>query len=193
MQNDKHIWDGLKRGKEDSLSYVYHQHVDFLFFYGKKITGNENLIYDTIQDLFYHLIRNRQSLGDVQNIRLYLLKSFRRRLLLALEKERKLTGLEATHEFDVTFSVEEDWIKTEEMSRQKRFLREAMTELNEKQREILYYRFTCGFDYLQICEIMSISYTSARQLTSRAVNTLKKYLADRNFILMLLFQKKKKK
>lgn len=70
MKSDKYIWDEFKKGEEYALSHIYNQNIDFLFYYGKRITKDENLLLDSIQDLFYELIRTKKNLGDTDNIRL---------------------------------------------------------------------------------------------------------------------------
>ena len=191
MKEDKYIWEEFKNGEEYALSYIYHQNIDFLFFYGKKFTGDENLVLDAIQDLFYDLIRSKKNLGPTDNIRLYLLKSFRRKLIRELDKNKKQANLSNDYfpEPNIVFSIEEDLIRDEEQSNKLKFIRQGMQELNAKQREILYYKFTCDFDYAQICEIMSITYDSARQQVSRAISSIKKYLSENDFVFMFIFKK----
>ncbi|QIA09152.1 RNA polymerase sigma factor [Draconibacterium halophilum] len=193
-KTDKIIWREFINEREDALSFIYHQNVDFLFFYGKKFTTDESLIVDVIQDLFFYLISKRENLGETDNIRIYLLKSFRRRLFENLKKKKK--ELEQIKEYSIepriVFSVEEKIIFDEEESEKELELKRGMEKLNAKQREVLYYRFTCGFDYQQICEIMSISYDTARQMVSRSIQSLKKYLISRGFIFVILFGRKKK-
>jgi RNA polymerase sigma factor (sigma-70 family) len=195
MKEDKYIWEEFKRGEEYALSYIYYQNIDFLFLFGKRFTKDENLILDCIQDLFYELIRKKRNLGETDNIRLYLLKSLRRKLVRELQKkqnrEKQISELEIFP--NIVFSVEEDLIEEEEKSQKTTFLKKAMDELNDKQREILYYRFNCGFNYKQISEIMSITNDSARQLVSRAVSSLKNYLDDCSSVLLFIFKKIKLK
>jgi RNA polymerase sigma factor (sigma-70 family) len=102
---------------------------------------------------------------------LYLLKAFRRRLLKEIKKGKKHFQLEESSqsEMEIIFSIEEELIDEEErLEREQRILK-ALKELNPRLREVLYYKFNCGYDYDQICEIMSISYDSARQMASRSV------------------------
>lgn len=191
MLEDKYIWDEFKSGEDYALSHIYHQNIDFLFYYGKKFTDDEELILDTIQDLFYDLIRNRKSLGKTDNIRFYLATAVKRRLFHEIKNKKKqiLSNDDILLEAKIIFSVEEELIKSEELSNQLRLIRLGMNELNTKQREVLYYKFTCDFSYEQICEIMSISYDSARQLVSRAISSMKKYLSENDLILMLITKK----
>lgn len=191
MKEDKYIWEEFKNGEEYALSYIYHQNIDFLFFYGKKITKDEDLILDIIQDLFYGLIRSKKNLGKTDNIRLYLLKSFRRKLIREIQQKQKLNEKykEIDIQLDIVFSIEEDLISTEEKSHRLELVKQGMKNLNLKQREVLYYKFTCGFDYKQISEIMAVTNESARQLGSRAIQSLKKYLSENDFILLSIIRR----
>lgn len=189
INNSDHIiWKEFKEGKEDALSFIYHQNVDFLFFYGKKFTADEAMILDVIQDLFFYLIQKRKSLGDTENIRMYLLKAFRRSLFDAIKKKEKFLNFDNSNfEPEIVFSVEENLVAEEELSEKNRELKRVMQLLTPQQREILYYKFTCNFDYNQICELMAISYDSARQLVSRSVQSLKKYMTIKAILFLIFF------
>jgi len=141
------------------------QNIDFLFFYGKDSQKAMDFVLDNIQDLFYDLIRTRKSLGETNHIRLYLAKSLRRKLIRELEKKKIEIGGDTDRRFDpeIVFSVEEEMVREENRTKNYQLIREGMQKLSSKQREILYYKFDCGFDYDQICELMSISYDDARQ------------------------------
>ena len=184
MKEDQYIWEEFKNGEEDALAYIYNQNIDFLFFYGKRITKDEDFLLDTIQDLFYELIRSKKNLGKTDNIRLYLLKSFRRKLIRELQKKQKQSGSNEGIDIfpDIVFSVEDDMILSEEKSKQIEIVRQGMKGLSQKQREVLYYKFNLGFDYKQISEIMQVTNDSARQIVSRAINSLKKCFDKNDFI-----------
>ena len=191
MTADKDIWNEFKNEEADALSFIYSQNIDFLFFYGKRFTSDEEFILDIIQDLFYDLIKYRKSVSQTDNIRLYLLKSFRRKLLHGIEIKQKLTNLHSNynHEPDILFSIEEKMINDEEQSIRTKSIRRGLLELNAKQREVIYYKFTLGYDYDQICEIMSINYDSARQLVSRGISSLKQFMSENKFILLLIYRR----
>ncbi len=53
MFDNSALWNDFIEGEKDALSKIYHQHVQLLFRYGKKFTSNEELVKDTIQDLFF--------------------------------------------------------------------------------------------------------------------------------------------
>ena len=189
MVEDKNIWEDFKEEKGDALSHIYHQNIDFLFSYGKKFTDDEDFILDTLQDLFYYLIQRRKNLGATDNIRFYLMTAFKRRLFKEIQdKSNQLLRSEHFRlEADCVFSIEEELIRDEDQAKRQKIIQQGMNELTARQREILYYKFTCDLDYDQICGLMSISYDSARQLVSRAISLMRKYLEGHNFCLLFIF------
>ncbi len=197
MRDNLKIWEDFQKGKDAALSEIYHDHVDFLYNYGKKFAKDENVVLDAIHDVFFELIKKRTRLGVTSNIRLYLLTALRRKLLRLLEQNRKRgivdTELNETMP-EITFSIEEQIIEKEETQQKAELLKKAIKELNNQQKEILYYKYTCGFDYSEICEIMSVSYVTARQLVSRTIKQLKTSLPSGvlAFFIICLLNKSKK-
>ena len=191
MGNDKKIWEDFRTGDSYALSHIFHQHVDFLFRYGCKFTPHKELIKDTIQDLFFDLIRTRKNLGDTDNIRFYLIKSFRRKLFRNLKSSKNLNMHYENIEVqaNIIYSVEEEMISREDLSDREQKVRMALKEISPKQREILFYRFNCDFEYDQICEIMSLKYDSARKQVFRALRALQDKLPDREGFLFLFIAK----
>ena len=187
--NDTKLWDDFKKGEKYALSRIYHLYIDKLFRYGRKFCTDDELIKDCIQDLFFDLIRTRANLGSTNHIYFYLIKSLRRRLFLSISGKSKLNFSEVnaeTPEANIVYSIEEEFIHKEELSHQEKIVRDVLAELSPKQREILYYRYTCDFEYDQICEIMSMKYDSARKMVFRALKSLRDQLADTNFIFLML-------
>lgn len=179
MISEENIWNDFREGKSYALSYIYNKYVHILFSYGKKFTDNNELIKDTTQDLFFDLIRTRKNLGETNNIKFYLLCSLRRKLIANLKKKEMLfLKLEESESFFNIYSVEENYIENEEQLQKKEKIKKALQKLSPKQREIIYYRYTCEFDYDQICKIMSIKYDSARKQVFRALKVLKDILSE---------------
>jgi len=185
--NDNNLWEDFKKGEQAALSHIYHLYVESLYRYGKKFSSDSDLVKDTIQDLFCDLIRTREKLGPTEHIYFYLIKSFRRKLFRSLNETNMTKHKEEDEEaftVHIVYSVEEDYIQKEHLSKKEEMMQKGLAELSPKQREILYYRFTCDFEYEQICEIMSMKYDSARKMVFRALKSLRENLADTNLILL---------
>jgi len=190
--NDIKLWADFKTGEKYALSRIYDLYADLLFRYGKKFSSDDDLVKDAIQDLFFDLIRTRSTLGDTDHIYFYLIKALRRRLFQAHKEIKNLIVTNDEAEMDtanIVYSIEEEWIQKEEITSKEEIVRKGLALLSPKQREILYYRFTCDFEYDQICELMSMKYDSARKMVFRALKTLREHLAETNFIFFVFIKK----
>jgi RNA polymerase sigma factor (sigma-70 family) len=144
---------------------------------------------DLIQDLFFDLIRTRSNLGPTNNIYFYLIKALRRRILLSLNERsntKKYDEVDRIPVAEFVYSIEDEFIQRESLTIKEQKVRKALESLSPKQREIIYYRYTCNFEYDQICEIMSIKYDSARKMVFRAIKTLREQLSESVLLLFYL-------
>jgi len=187
MNSDKQIWDDFRRGENYALSYIYYQYVQLLFRYGKKFSDDDNLVKDIIQDLFFNLIRTRDNLGETDNIRFYLLRSFRRMLLKNIKKQNSTFSRLSDNVLlpEIVYSAEQEFIEKEQQTHRSEIIKKALEQISPKQREILFYRFTCEFEYDQICDLMSLKYDSARKQVFRAIKALKSVITKVDIILFL--------
>ncbi len=188
--DDYQLWSDFKYGKSYALSEIYHQHVNALYRYGRKFSKDEDFIKDTIQDLFCDLIRTRNKLGDTDNIYFYLLKALKRKIIREITKLKKIKHSDFDHvpqQVLMTYSIEEEWIEKEKLSETEIQLKNALSQLSNKQKEILYYRFNCELEYEEICEIMGMKYGSARKMVFRAIKSLRKILVEVNVSLLSIF------
>jgi RNA polymerase sigma factor (sigma-70 family) len=188
--SDHKLWEEFIKGEKYALSHIYYLYVDKLFRYGKKFSSDDELVKDTIQDLFFDLIRTRNKLGTTDHIYFYLIKALRRRLFLSLNGKKTWNhNSESTEipEANIIYSIEDEYIQKEELTKKEEIIRKGLAELSPKQREILFYRFNCDFDYDQICEIMSMKYDSARKMVFRALKSLCENLSETNFTFFMIF------
>lgn len=178
--SDIDLWEEFRKGSHEALSNIYDQYVQLLFRYGKKFSSDDELIKDSIQDLFFDLIRTRKNLGSTDSIKFYLLASFRRKLTANLKKRPLYVDpdIEKNAEAEYFNLPEQEESGKEELSPREKLVREGLKTLTPKQREILFYRFSCNFDYEQICEITSLKYDSARKQNFRALKALKNWMLD---------------
>ncbi len=188
QSEDLQLWNDFRKGEEYALSEIYRRHADSLYSYGKKFTSNSELVKDTIQDLFFNLIRTRSKLGVTDNIYFYLLRSYRRALTRNLKKTENANVFQLNPELPVMelkYSLEEELLRKEKLDNRERIILNSLQMLSPKQREIIYYRYTCDFDYDQICELMTLKYDSARKLVFRAIKVLREQLENDKKLILL--------
>jgi RNA polymerase sigma factor (sigma-70 family) len=194
LNSDRKIWDDFRNGEKYALSHIYHHHIQMLYRYGKKFTRDEDLIKDNIQELFFDLIRTSKNLGETDNISFYLMASFRRKLSRNRNKREFISYRpdDKDMQAEIIYSYEHELISREELTQRDRVIQNALAELSPKQREILFYRFTCGYEYEQICEIMSLQYDSARKQVSRAIKSLRTILTGSQQFLLFIMNLRKR-
>lgn len=173
--NDVNTWRMFRHGNDEAFSAIYTVYSKKLYYYGLKITRNTSVIEDTLQDLFYELIRNRKTLGETDNILRYLLTSFRRKLFRKLKSENRydLRDENLEYPFEVVYSIEHEMVLDENKNRRNLLFVNALQQLSPRQKEAIYLKFTSGMAYEEICEIMEMSLEACRNLIYRAVKALK--------------------
>lgn len=169
------IWKKFEEGDDKALSSLYFDFFDTLLNFGMKYSADRFLVEDCIQNLFVDLLKNRHKQKTVQNIRFYLFKGLRNQLAYEKRKVRKFVSVEEPVEADfrIGYSIENSLIANETDDLQSKFLKMVTDGLTSRQKEALYLKFNCGFDYIQISELMQISVESARTIIYRTLKLIK--------------------
>jgi RNA polymerase sigma factor (sigma-70 family) len=176
-EQDSVVWSALQSGNRRALHYIFEKYVRLLYAYGNKITKDYGIVEDGIQDLFVELWRKHEVLGSTDNIRLYLLKSLRRKIARRIDSDHRKLGIESLQEENATeveLSVEASMIQQQFSIEQQEQLARAISNLSERQREAVYLKFYEKMDYQQLSEVLEISLTSAYKLIGKAVDALRK-------------------
>lgn len=190
-KNDFEIWADFKKGNKAALIYIYNTYFDKLFAYAMQFTKDNELIKDAIQDVFVRLFESRRHLSDTDSIKFYLFRSIRREVVYLLGKKRKsedhlfmIKGME--FEYDVSF--EEVLINRQLNEQTLNRIRTAANNLQNRQREIIFYHFFEGFSIKQIKELMKFNSVQATyNLLNRAINQLRAVLSTSIFICFLQY------
>jgi len=194
VESNKHIfiWKRFLEGSNEALSVIYFDHFDLLLNFGLKYVRDRLLIEDCIQNLFVDLMKNRGNLDAVQNVKFYLFKGLRNKILNELRAQKKQIIIDKLDELDfqISYSIEKSIIDTERDEMQQKFLEMVTQTLTSKQKEVLYLRFNCGFDYNQIAEVMNVNIDSVRTLSYRTFKQIKQTFGEyiSTNLLLLHFQ-----
>jgi hypothetical protein len=100
MQNaetEKTLWESFQKGDEVAYTRLYGLHVKAMYRYGMSLVSvSEAFVLDCIHDVFTEMWIKRERLTVPDNIRYYLLKSLKNRILHLLKRsERPHISLEA--------------------------------------------------------------------------------------------------
>ncbi len=188
---DIDIWERFLSGDDKAFISIYNRYVNGLYSYGLKIFGDEDLVKDCIQEVFIHLIENRRKLLISPNIHLYLFKSLRNKLLDELRSSARKQEILAEKGIvdDEHFSSAEKLIIQDETQQQVRQrLTKVLNELSDKQREIIYLKYTECLSYDEISDMLGIDKASARTLLYRTLKSLKETINKKGIFLFRLFR-----
>ena len=169
-------WEKMKIGDEAALSEIFTCFYSDLYRYGIKIFNHPDLVKDSIQDVFVRIWERRETIGQVQNAKAYLITSLRRKLFE--NKEQYVSqiydgksGLDEKETF--SFSAAE-FMEVEEISTQLRTsMTGAINDLPERQRELIYLRFYFNLPYAEIARIMDVKEQTVKNLMQRAMANLR--------------------
>jgi len=188
--SDSQLWTDLKRGDPDVLQVLFFRYYNDLYFYGTKLVNDQNLVVDTIQDLFSSLWEGRKRLSDVQHIKAYLFKIFRNRLLKAPPKKMIQFSLRDSGQLpDKSFIISHEDVIIEEETRSKmsKTIGAILEELSDRQKEILYLKFYCGLSHNEISDALSMNKQSVSNLLNRSINIFRKKMKRFDFAVFLIF------
>ena len=171
------------------LDSLYNDYVDDLYSYAQNLGFDKQTSMDAIHDVFCKIYANEKLLDKIQDIRFYLLRSLKNRLIdiYRSQKAFQYLSLESTPDelpFTVKLSVEDEMISAEDYASLKTKVEEILQVLTDRQREIIYLRYIYGYDYQKISELMHISVPACHKLMHKAMTKLKE---NNRLPLVLLF------
>lgn len=174
MENtsDEILWSLYLKGDKQAFDQIYRRYHPLLLNYGCRLSHNQDLIQDCIQNLFMKLMSKSRKLSDTPSVKGYLFKAFRNNLLDSLEKEEKHSEFIFIDEIPETFhaTTEEESALKEDISN----LSLAYKELSAKQKEILYLFYIKGISHKEIANILGINYQSSKNRLSQSLVQLRR-------------------
>lgn len=170
------LWAQFREGEKDALGTLFENYYDDLYAYGMKLARDEELVRDSIQDLFVKLWESRNRIKTVQQVKPYLIRAFRN---LAIDQSRsaekdpvKRIPISDLPEL-LNFAPEDFKTDTEFAQDQISKLLLALNELPPRVREAVYLRYFTGLNYDELATVMNVTVQSARNLIHQGIKSLK--------------------
>jgi RNA polymerase sigma factor (sigma-70 family) len=198
------LWKKMKAGDQQSFSVIFRFYYPKLYVYGLKLIPFQDLVRDQIQELFINIWQNREGLGDISNLKAYLLTSLRRRLFHSRLKRNDTESIENFSEKDQQswfFETAEFFDSDLISSGVREQLIKNLNSLPANQREIIFLRFSNQLTYKEIADIVQIREQSIKNNMPKILQKLGEGITGISredvrdidimlFNLFLLFQKK---
>lgn len=174
--NENFLWQSFKNGSEKAFEMIYDKYFSRLYKYGIHVSSNKDLVKDCIQNLFFELWKNKETISDVANPKSYLITSLRRKIIKEILKENKfsMNEISENYSFLVNASHEHFMIMDQDNEDINKRLNRAFKTLTKRQKEAIFLKFYENMEYIDIAGIMSLkSAKYARTLIYRALDVLK--------------------
>jgi RNA polymerase sigma factor (sigma-70 family) len=164
-------WLRLKNGDLTALESIYSAYVNAMISYGSRITCDEHLIKDAIQDLFIELWKSRENLANIAQPKYYLFRALRNKLIRNTSQQTVTGDDELADNQPATYIHLEI---AEQEAIQRNNLHQLLQQLPRRQQEVIYLRFYQDCSYETIADMMDMNYQSVLNLTQRALKSLRK-------------------
>lgn len=183
---DAELWVSFKQGDKDSFEAIYHNYFNNLYEYGSRLVDDRDLVKDSIHDLFVKLWSNKLTIGEVKNVKTYLIVSLRHLIYNrgAAANKNRLIEVDDNYHFEMSWSAEEKLIEKERLSEQMNKLLAAINDLSARQKEIIYLKYFEELSYDEIAAALDITTKAAYKLSARALDALKEIYQVPKFVLL---------
>jgi RNA polymerase sigma factor (sigma-70 family) len=174
---DSSNWAQLKKGDPLALGYFYDTYADKIFVAALRMTTDRELAKDALQEVFIEIWNYRNTLGDVMHTQSYLIKVMRSILLKKLKKESQYSPHAVADTLASAEESIEDIIVSSDIDKEKKGrLKIALSNLTNRQKQVLEMRFNEGLSYEQIADKLSMNYQSVNNLAFRTIHRLRSQL-----------------
>lgn len=188
-EQEQTLWKDMLTGNKKAFENLYKQFFQSMINYGFRITQNENLIEDAIQEVFIHIWNNKTHLSEVNEIKAYLFRSLKNRIIRQLERDifDKSEDIDTYLDFLISISEEQKKIDSEQSHAYLDTLQKAILHLPIRQQEVINLKYYHDFTLEEIAKLMDINKQSVSNLLFRSYATLRTIL--KNWIILIFFLK----
>jgi RNA polymerase sigma-70 factor (ECF subfamily) len=171
MLTDIITFGRIREGDIKTFEEVFRRYYRPLCLYASGITGRKEISEETVQDVFYHIWKDRESIQILQSLKSYLYGAVKNRSLRYVEncsmQERHLQHL--LHEVTVAPSPEEEL----EYKELENIINRTLNKLPERRRRIFKMHRMDGKKYKEIAAHLSISVKTVEAEMTKAYQTLR--------------------
>lgn len=172
------LWSAIRNNDQEAFTTVYKAYYQLLFAEGFHACADKDLVKDCIHELFLEIWHNRNNLSPVEHVGAYLRTYLRRKIRREVERSPRhyaVADME-TRVTEMEYPYEELLIRLQSRQEMIEKVRMAMSQLSQRQIEIIRMKF---FENKSYEEISSITTTTPRTIYNQVYDSLKilrKYL-----------------
>lgn len=178
MLNDLLIFKKIKEGDIVAFEHIFRSYYSPLYLYAVSITGRSDVSEEIIQDLFYLLWRDRESLQIFTSVKAYLYGAVRNRSL----QYREHSEVQSRHRDHVlSGKIEISGSDPQEQLEYKEFeqlINDTLYKMPQRRLKIFQMHRFQGVKYTEIADFFSISVKTVEAEMTRAYKTLRKVIEN---------------
>lgn len=188
--NDQALWESLIQGDRAAFGAIYQRNIQDLYRFGCSLVSDEDLVLDSIQEVFVDLWKYHSQLQKTDKIKVYLFKCLSNRIHKEAKQQTKrktkneffIAGEELAME-----SIEDRLILNIQNQGLKAQLSKALHQLPLRQKEVINCLFFEDFSYEDTAKIMNINLRSVYTLAWKAISNLKSSVSFKIIIGIIAF------
>lgn len=188
LSGELHTWHRFRQGDMQAFQLLYQRHVKSLTSYGHRLTPDRQLLEDAIHDLFIDLWRRKEHLTEAENIKFYLFRALRNRLLRNGRNDifEQAEDIDGFLDYLVSLSSEQQHINSEDITARTQRVRNAVESLSDRQKEVINLRFYHGMALDEISELMGLSKQGVSNLLYKSYAVLRTRLSKLTILSLLV-------
>ncbi len=185
------MWEAFQQGDEAAYTTLYRAHIQAMYRYGTSlVAASESFVFDCIHDVFTELWVKRERLSVPDNVRYYLLKSLKVRILHLLQRQQRPHQVRPQSTFDELWadpSAEDPFAEQEDTLNRQALVQKLIGQLPPRQQEAIRLRFVDELDYTEIAGVLDINRQSAQNLVFRGIEKLRQWIMPGILVFLLFF------
>lgn len=172
LQDDLTLLSNFFKGDCDAFTLIYTKYANDLMAYGTGWGIDHETLKDAIQDVFYKLYTNRKSFEHAKNLKFYLIRSLKNRIL-----DLRKASIETVNIDDIEFTIQpmitDAILEDEDRKTIEEQIETYLNLLTSRQREAIYLRYIDGMDYEEIAQLLDMTAPAVRKLVCRGIARLR--------------------
>ena len=175
-------------GNDHAYTSIYNKYADALYGYGMGLGFEQETLKDAIQDVFYVLYTQKKQLSGVKNLKYYLFKMLKNRLLDIYKSAVNTKEINSSEmNFTLKTTILDDLIEEEDFIILQNKINKLLETLTSRQKEAVYLRFIQELEYEEIGTLLDMTPQAARKLIFRAIKRMREEKVPLHIFLMLFY------
>lgn len=189
LSHDNNLWTRFRNGDEQALFVIYKTYYNYLYKCGLKLSGDPVLTADLINQVFLGIWERKDSVGEVEHLKAYLVTGLKRMIYKEWEaREKHRTMLQSPDFVTEAFqqSIEEHLVQLQLKEDNRLRILAAVKKLSPRQQELISLRFYQELSYEEMADKTGLSPRTIYNAVYEALKKLKSGLLQKVMVMLLL-------